>query len=209
MSKAWLHQLVLGQVLIGHSPYRAVVELVRDLFDYPISLGTVHKIAQRREPRARDQRPVRSGRCPHRRPRRNFPSWQAGPRRCRHGLDYCYLLSLEEHRDAVTWGTRLLDLIDQGFDPEATVADAGSGLRAGQAQALPKVPCRGDVFHILRDLERLVSYIENRAYGALETSDHRERQRYRKQRHDGRGRAKSAQSAGQLLRQRAWSAMML
>ena len=84
---------------------------------------------------------------------------------------YCYLLSLEEHRDADTWGVRLLELVDQGFNPEATVADAGSGLRAGQAQALPNVPCQGDIFHIVRDLEAVVSFLENRAYAALETSE--------------------------------------
>ena len=28
---------------------------------------------------------------------------------------YCYLLSLEDHRDAETWGVRLLELVDQGF----------------------------------------------------------------------------------------------
>ena len=92
---------------------------------------------------------------------------------------YCYLLSLEEHRDADTWGVRLLELADQGFDPEATVADAGSSLRAGQAQALPSAPCQGDIFHIARDLETVVSFLENRAYDALETSEHRERQRDR------------------------------
>ncbi len=40
-------RLVLGLVLIGHSPLRGVgrVELLpRDLFDYPISLGTVFNI---------------------------------------------------------------------------------------------------------------------------------------------------------------------
>jgi len=31
-------------VLICHSSYRGVVELLRDLFDYRISLGTVHNI---------------------------------------------------------------------------------------------------------------------------------------------------------------------
>jgi hypothetical protein len=44
---------------------------------------------------------------------------------------YCYLLSLEGHHDVVTWGTRLLELVKQGFDSEGTVADAGNGLRAG------------------------------------------------------------------------------
>ncbi len=201
VSKAWLHQLVLGQVLIGHSPYRAVVELVRDLFDYPISLGTVHNIVHSAVEPAREI----NGRCDLAGVRigAHDEIFQAG-KPVLVGVDtastYCYLLSLEEHRDADTWGVRLLDLVDQGFDPEATVADAGSGLRAGQAQALPNVPCRGDVFHILRDLESLVSYLENRAYGALETSNHRERQRDRQRRHDGRGRAQSAQSAAQHLR---------
>jgi len=201
VSKAWLHQLVLGQVLIGHSPYRAVVELVRDLFDYPISLGTVHNIVHSAVEPAReinsrcDLAGVRIG--------AHDEIFQAG-KPVLVGVDtastYCYLLSLEEHRDADTWGVHLLDLVDQGFDPEATVADAGSGLRAGQAEALPNVPCRGDVFHILRDLEGVVSYLENRAYGALETSDHRERQRDRQRRPTKRRRDKSAHGAAQRLR---------
>jgi hypothetical protein len=46
VTKAWLRQLVLALVLIGHAPYRAVVELFRDLFDWRISLGTVHNIVR-------------------------------------------------------------------------------------------------------------------------------------------------------------------
>ena len=34
--------MILGLVLICHSSYRGVVELFRDLFDMPISVGTVH-----------------------------------------------------------------------------------------------------------------------------------------------------------------------
>ena len=40
VTKAWLRQLVLGLVFICHSSTRGVVELLRDLFDYRISLGT-------------------------------------------------------------------------------------------------------------------------------------------------------------------------
>jgi hypothetical protein len=201
VTKTWLRQLVLALVLICHSPYRAVVELLRDLFDWKISLGTVHNIVHgavepaRAISRRYDLARVRIG--------AHDEIFQAG-----HpvlvGVDtastYCYLLSLEDHRDAETWGVRLLELVDQGFDPEATVADAGSGLRAGQALALPAVPCRGDLFHVLRDLEQVVGYLTNRAYGALEDSERRRRQLDSAQRHDGRGRAKSIQSAAQLLR---------
>jgi len=200
VTKDWLRQLVLALVLICHSSTRGVVELLRDVFDHPISLGTVHNIVHgavepaRAISRRYDLAPVRIG--------AHDEIFQA-----LHpvlvGVDtastYCYLLSLEDHRDAVTWGVRLLELVDQGFDPEATVADAGSGLRAGQALALPEVPCRGDLFHILRDLEELSRYLENRAYGAFEDTERRRQQLDSAQRHDGRGRAKSVRSAAQLL----------
>ena len=45
VTKAWLRQLVLALVLICHSSYRGVVELLRDLFEVlGTSLGTVHNI---------------------------------------------------------------------------------------------------------------------------------------------------------------------
>jgi hypothetical protein len=200
VTRTWLRQLVLALVLICHSSCRAVVELLRDLFDYKVSLGTVHNIVHSAVEPARaisqghDLAGVRIG--------AHDEIFQAG-----HpvlvGVDtastYCYLLSLEDHRDADTWGVRLLELVDQGFDPEATVADAGSGLRAGQALALPEVPCRGDIFHILRDLEQVVGYLDNRAYGALEDTERYRRQLDSAQRGDRRGRAKSVRSAAQLL----------
>jgi hypothetical protein len=200
VTKAWLRQLILALVLIGHSPYRAVVELLRDLFDWKVSLGTVHNVVHSAVEPARaisrgcDLDGVRIG--------AHDEIFQAG-----HpvlvGVDtastYCYLLRLEDHRDADTWGVRLLELVDQGFHPEATVADAGSGLRAGQALALPEIPCRGDIFHILRDLEQVVGYLENRAYGALEDTERCRRQLDSAQRGDRRGRAKSVRSAAQLL----------
>jgi hypothetical protein len=201
VTKAWLRQLVLALVLIGHSPYRAVVELLRDLFDWDISLGTVHNIVSSAVEPARaisrrlDLAGVRIG--------AHDEIFQAG-KPVLVGVDtastYCYLLSLEEQRDADTWGVRLLDLVDQGFNPQATVADAGSSLRAGQAQALPNVPCQGDVFHIVRDLEIVVSFLENRAYDALEASEHRERQRNRLRRPSKRRRTKSVHSVAQHLR---------
>ncbi|NIR00341.1 MAG: hypothetical protein GTN78_09095, partial [Gemmatimonadales bacterium] len=92
---------------------------------------------------------------------------------------YCYLLSLEDHRDADTWGVRLLELQAQGFQPEATIADAGKGIRAGQALAMPEVPCRGDVFHALQTVQSLVTFLENRAYAAMGTAADLQRKKAR------------------------------
>ena len=44
VTKPWLHQLVLGLTLVCHSSLRGVTELLADLFDYPVALGTVHNI---------------------------------------------------------------------------------------------------------------------------------------------------------------------
>ncbi len=41
VTQKWLFQLILGLIVIFHSSYRGVVELLRDLFDYPISVGTI------------------------------------------------------------------------------------------------------------------------------------------------------------------------
>ncbi len=53
VTKAWLRQLILALVLICHSSYRGVIELLQDLFDYPISLGTVHNVVHSAVPQYR------------------------------------------------------------------------------------------------------------------------------------------------------------
>jgi transposase-like protein len=196
VTKAWLRQLVVALVLICHSSYRGVVELLSDLFDYPMSLGTVHNIvcsvvAQARRINQRyDLSGIRIG--------AHDEIFQASDP-VLVGVDtastFCYLLSLEGHRDAETWGIRLLELVDRGFAPEATVGDGGSGLRAGQGLALPEVPCRGDHFHLLHDFEAAVNHLERRAYGTIDACEQRGREQARQQR-----RGKPLYSTAQRLR---------
>ena len=114
---------------------------------------------------------------------------------------YCYLLSLEEHRDADTWGVRLLDLVNQGFNPEATVADAGSSLRAGQKLK----PCRTSPVKatfstsstILRPWSASWRTVR---YDALETSEQCQRRRDRLRRPTNARRNKSPHGAAHRLR---------
>jgi hypothetical protein len=70
---------------------------------------------------------------------------------------YCYLLTPEAHRDGDTWAIHLLDLQAQGLAPDYTIADAGTGLRAGQKTAWPDTPCHGDVFHIVQQGKTLAN----------------------------------------------------
>jgi hypothetical protein len=187
VTKHWITQFTLGLVLIGHCPTRGVVELLGDFFDHDISLGTVHNIVHSAVEKARlhnnrhDLSQVTIG--------AHDEIFQNG-QPVLVGVDvastFCYLLNAEEHRDADTWGTRLLELQDCGLKPEATIADAGSGLRAGQALAWPKTPCRGDIFHVLRDLGQLVRFLDNRAYRATEANDQQLKRMARaKKRHQG------------------------
>jgi hypothetical protein len=160
VTKPWLRQLTLGLVLIGHSSLRGVVEILGDLFDYPISLGTVANIVQeamapaRQHNQTQDLSGIRVG--------AHDEIFQAR-RPVLVGVDalsgYCYLCSPEPHRDADTWGVRLLELRDRGFHPEAVVADAANGLRAGLAEALPGVTCRSDVFHALYEVSAAVAQL--------------------------------------------------
>ena len=149
VTKSWLYQLILGLVLICHSSYRGVVELFRDLFDTPISIGTIHNRLEAVAATAveMNQNQDLSGIAVG----LHDEIYQAD-KPVLVGVDaassYCYLLKSVDHRDEDTWGCHLLDVMAQGFEPDYTVADGGSGLRAGQKAVLPETRCHGDVFHI-------------------------------------------------------------
>ena len=168
VTTAWIKQLILALVLYCHSPFRGVTEVLRDLFDYPISVGrvrnaVVNAIGQAQTLNAaEDLSKIRVGGhdelFQHRTP------VLAGMDL---GSTYGYLLAREAQRDGETWAIHLLDAKDWGLDLDYTVADFGTGLRAGQAMALPDVPCFGDVFHILQDLHRLRRQLDKRVYTGL------------------------------------------
>jgi hypothetical protein len=194
VSKRWLRQAVLALVLICRSSYRGVMEFMRDCLDWPISLGSIHNIVHDAVEQARGynnamrlegvdigildeifqtQQPVLVG--------------------VHAASTYCFLLSQEDNRDAVTWGVRLLELQERGFDPEAFIADFGSGLRAGHALAMPDIPCRGDVFHALQTVVPVVSALENRAYELMSQRQHLQTRAANHQRRQGRPNAALSQ----------------
>ena len=167
VTKHWIHQFVLSLILICHSSFRGVIELLEAVFDtHHISLGTIHNIVREaiRKSRqindAQDLSKIRVGL-----PDEIFQTGQP----ILVGVDarstYCYLLADEDHRDETTWGVHLLELAEKGLRPDYTIADCGPGLRAGQAAAWDNVPCHGDVFHAERDLGNLAFFFKNRAAG--------------------------------------------
>ncbi len=188
-----IRRSVLGLLLYCHSCYRGVKEFLQDVLGITVSIGTIHNIARQATERARllnaqeDLWRVRIG--AHDEIFQNSRPVLVG---CDVDSTYCYLLSLEDHRDAETWGVRLLELKDRSWQPEATIADGGRGLRAGQELACPGLSCRGDVFHTQREAGQVVSYLENRAYGAITKCDQQER-RMLKAKKKGQGHKHSKQ----------------
>jgi hypothetical protein len=195
VTKNWLKQAALGLTLICHSSYRGVHEFYRDLLGVNMAVGTVHNIVQDAIDKARphnlahnlanvdiagldeifqNRQPVLVGAHIH--------------------STYCFLLSGEDQRDGDTWALRLLELQDRGFAPKATIADFGTGIRAGQQRAMPKVPCRGDVFHALHEITPVVAFLENRAYDtitALDKLEHKKTKLQRQGRRDQLGQLQS------------------
>ena len=169
ITKTWLFQLILGLVLICHSSLRGVVELFRDVFDIAISASTVRNRLNEAAEQAgvvnanQDLSPIEID--------LRDEIFQAH-RPVLVGVDaastYCYLLKLAEHRDADTWGCHLLDAVDRGLAPTRTIADAGSGLRAGHQAAFgEEVPCHGDVFHIQHQCQGVANSLTRQAMGAI------------------------------------------
>lgn len=169
VTKEWIKQFTLGMILIGHSSYQGVVELLRDLFDYDISKGNVHNIVYEALGQAvqinRQQELTNVKVGAHDEIYQAQNPVLVG---CDAHSTYCYLLSLEEHCDANAWGVHLLELKEkQGLKPNHTIADGGHMARSGQAEAWPEIPCHGDIFHALKPFNDLLSYVDNRAVESL------------------------------------------
>jgi len=154
----WLRQVMLALTMVGHVSFRNTIELMRDLLGVPPSLGTIHDVLQQASQRAVaitagvELSGIQVG---------LHDEIFQGSQPVLAGIDvrstYCYLLVPEDHRDGETWAIHLLDLQAHGLAPAFTIADAGTGLRAGQKIAWPDTPCHGDVFHMLRQGKTLAT----------------------------------------------------
>jgi hypothetical protein len=162
-----LRQFGLALILICHSSFRGILEMLEAVLDYrSFSLGTIHNIVSEALQKAQQV---------------NNTQAHSGIRVGAHdeifqaskpvlvSMDtrttYCYLLAIEDQRDETTWGVHLLDLADQGLHPDYTIADSGRGLRLDK-------PLSGKMCLVIATcsmsggiLESLPLFLENRAVG--------------------------------------------
>ncbi len=164
VTQRWICQLILALILICHCSYRGVIELLRDLFDYSISIGTIYNRVQEAVQKARkinqsqDLSPIEVA---------LLDELFQGPRPVLTGVDadstYCFLLEEVEHRNEDTWGWYLLEAEEQGLNPDYTIADAGKGIRAGQKAAWGDIACHGDVWHMFDQSDGLCRNLAKKA----------------------------------------------
>ncbi len=167
ITHSWIFQLILALILICHCSYRGVKELLRDLFDYSICIGTIHNRVITAVEKARN---INQNQDLSSIDVALLDELFHGPRPVLTGVDadstYCFLLEAVEQRDEDTWGYYLLEASAQGLNPDYTIADAGKGIRAGQKAAWSDIPCHGDVWHMFDQCEALCSNLAKKAQGA-------------------------------------------
>ena len=114
ITHSWIFQFILALILLCHCSYRGVKEILRDLFDYSISIGTIHNRVTAAVEKAREINQTQDlssigvallDELFH----ANQPVLT--------GVDafstYCFLLQAVEHRDEDTWGYYLLEAEDK------------------------------------------------------------------------------------------------
>ncbi|WP_229642997.1 hypothetical protein [Waterburya agarophytonicola] len=168
ITQKWIFQFILALILICHCSYRGVKEILRDLFDYPLSIGTIHNrvIAATEKARninqAQDLSSIEVALLDE-----LFHSTQPILTGVDADSTYCFLLEAVEHRDEDTWGWYLLEAEEQGLNPDYTIADAGKGIRAGQKAAWGEdIACHGDVWHMFDQCDALCRNLAKKAQGA-------------------------------------------
>ena len=168
MKKSWIKQVVLSLALDCRGCFRGIIRLLKSLFDYDISIGSVSAIVKNKIPNAveinqqQDLSAINLGAIDelyhHNKP-------------VLAGVDirslYCFLLTQENSADEDSWGTHLLDLQKQCLDPDRFIADDGTGLHAGLSISYPATPCDMDNFHLSKRLMELRRYFRNRLKSAM------------------------------------------
>ncbi len=143
VTKSWLEQFSLSLTLNCRSSIRGIQKVLMDLFDHPLSFGTIQNQINDSKPKAKmindnqDLAPIKLA-AEDEMFHYNKPILT--------GIDiqslYCFMLSSEQNRDFDTWGVNLLDLKNQGLNSERVIADDASSIRAANQYvlALPDLP---------------------------------------------------------------------
>ena len=171
VKKSTICIIVLALFLICKSSYRDIKLFLKFVFDYDISLGNIFNILDDASGAAESINnsydiskitDVASDEMFH----RNKPVLNVVDIKSR----FCILSTKEKSRDADTWGIRLLELQDEGFNPNVSIIDQAKGLRNAYEYVLPDTQLRFDHFHMIMKLKDCARFLNNRVK-SIETEE--------------------------------------
>lgn len=162
VTTTFIRMVTLALWLICKSSYRDTIFFIRIVFNYSVSIGTVFNVIDEAAEKARkinqsyDLSGIKDSASDE------VFHWGKPilatvdiPSR------FCALLVCENLRDTDTWGTHLLDLVNQKYAPNTTLLDGAKGLVGGHKEVLPNTKIRLDHFHMIQDMKDCARFLKN------------------------------------------------
>ncbi len=168
ISKGYIKTIIVLLFIIVKASVRDIIAFVKHAFDYEISHGHICQVLDEATAKANE---INQGydlsQCKTSATDELFH--QNKPTLSAIDIDsqFCMGLSSEEHRDEDTWGCFLLDLAQNGYNPEDNVMDGGSGMLAAFNSILPNISIRYDHFHIIKDIKEDLRFLNNKKESAM------------------------------------------
>jgi len=168
VTKDFLYQMVIALLMICKASYRDCLLFMRGVFDTELGLGTIYNIHESACQKAASLntsyslasiKQSASDEIFH----RNKPHLTVVDIRSR----YCASLTREDQRDYETWAIHLMDLKEQGFQPDVNISDHGAGMTAAFKDILKHTEHRFDHFHLIKAAKDLVRYLKNRKESSI------------------------------------------
>ena len=163
ITKNYIKQAVISLFLICKSSCRDIIFFLKAIFDYSISLGSIHAILDEAAEMATpinmsyDLSLIKTSAADeifH----QNNPCLAVVDIKSR----FCAMLEKEKKRCHVTWWCHLTNLFERGYNPTSTLVDAAKGLVKGHEVALPGTKIRYDHFHTLKDMKDCARFLKNK-----------------------------------------------
>ena len=173
VTQNFIRRIVLSLTLSGRCTNAQIREILKDVFSYSISTGTVSGIIKEASKRADIINRQISLEYIY---QAGFDEiFQGNDKPCLVGVDlastYVFLLELTLDRKKVTWETALEELRKNGLFPERSASDCCGAIISAVQEIWNNIQIQKDVFHGLYDLGRETYRIMNKAYKLIFQED--------------------------------------
>ena len=155
ITPVFIKQLIVGMFTICKSSYRDVQSFLMAIFTYDMSLGSIYNAIHESAVKAAainnsyDLSLIKNAASDE-----MFRFGQPILTTVDLPSRYCPQLLKVDDRDGDSWAISIMEMMDQGFNPEVVVADGAGGIAKGYTIALPNTRLRYDHFHILQDITK-------------------------------------------------------